>query len=573
MLCENCGARVSESDTNCPVCGVKIERETIKKTASTKNLIIEGSSNNKRKIITICALSFVLLIAIIAIISLLMRGNNDIEISSNTTNNVYEGITTENDYNTNDTTNDGSSSGDNNFDGTTNANEDELNYTDSPTEENNQFINTYEIEKLPVATLNVDKIVSSSTNVEKSSKIVFNGNINSDGQKDEYSYTVSVDGRLRVELSEIKSGAYMGLYVINSLGETVDYDDYCYNGEGVTLTGLKSEEVYTIKVTQKNGYSGYVLSIHEQKQTIDASNYTIIEDSIEFTGQRNVYTFSPKISGRYRFDVSEVKSGVYFDLMIFDHLGELIAEDDYCYNGEGVTVKGLEAGQQYKIQVRHDNGYSGYKLNIGHQKETVDITTYSTISDSIQYVDQRNVYNFKVPIDGRYRFEVANLKSGMYVHLIVFNSLDETVAEDEYCYNGEGVTLKGLEAGQEYEVQVRYASGKGDYNISVGKQKEIIDIDLPCEIKDSIEYTDQRNVYVLKSDDENSIDINITGLSSGGYVQIYVFNELDETVVYDDYFYNNDTLSFYAEINEVYDIQIRQSKGYSSYLLTIAEDV
>ena len=48
MLCENCGTRVSESDINCPVCGAKIERETIKKTTVSKALA-ESSNFGENK--------------------------------------------------------------------------------------------------------------------------------------------------------------------------------------------------------------------------------------------------------------------------------------------------------------------------------------------------------------------------------------------------------------------------------------------------------------------------------------------------------------------------------------------
>ena len=64
MLCENCGTRVSESNTNCPVCGLKIERDSKNNKGVTKSLNIENPPNNKKKIITVCSLVIVCLISI-----------------------------------------------------------------------------------------------------------------------------------------------------------------------------------------------------------------------------------------------------------------------------------------------------------------------------------------------------------------------------------------------------------------------------------------------------------------------------------------------------------------------------
>ena len=42
-------------------------------------------------------------------------------------------------------------------------------------------------------------------------------------------------------------------------------------------------------------------------------------------------------------------------------------------NGEGLTIKDMQAGETYQIQVRQYSGYDMYNLNLGLQKETVDM--------------------------------------------------------------------------------------------------------------------------------------------------------------------------------------------------------
>ena len=277
MLCENCGTRVSETDTNCPVCGLKIERDSKNNKGVTKSLNIENPPNNKKKIITVCSLVIVCLIAVMAIVIAITNKNNIVDTTSNTTTTTSENSIMDN-Y-PNDVEEQEEYDGFDNYNTTTDNTENDYNYSDDTFENDNQYIefNTYEINKLPVANLTVDKIVSNSTVVDKSSKITYNGNINAEDQKDEYVYTVAIDGRLRVELSEIKSGAYMGLYVINSLGETVDYDDYCYNGEGVTLKGLEAGQEYEVQVRYASGKGDYNISVGKQKEIIDDETVIVIK--------------------------------------------------------------------------------------------------------------------------------------------------------------------------------------------------------------------------------------------------------------------------------------------------------
>lgn len=61
---------------------------------------------------------------------------------------------------------------------------------------------------------------------------------------------------------------------------------------------------------------------------------------------------------------------------------------------------GLYAGHTYGISVKQDSGFSDYILFIGMQKATNDITGHTSLTDSVEFTDQRNVYLFTVPIDG-----------------------------------------------------------------------------------------------------------------------------------------------------------------------------
>lgn len=426
------------------------------------------------------------------------------------------------------------------------------------------------IGKIEQSAHSVEGLKSNATSGAAADVIRYSGNIGAEDQEDWYSFTAPYEGRYRIDVSGIQSGTDVRLYLYDELGDVVTSDTYCTNGEGITGKGLEAGKTYSIKVKQDSGYSSYSLAIGMQKAPIDLTGYTAISDSIEFIDQRNVYYFSVPLTGRYRFNMSEIYSGTDVELYIFDSLGNTVASDTYCTNGDGITVRDLQAGAIYEIQVRQDNGFSGYKLSIGYQKSTVDISDYTIVNDSIEYTDQRNVYSFTVPVDGRYRFELSGMTGGTDVELYMFNYLEETVASDTYCTNGDGITVKDLKAGETYEVQIRQDNGFSSYTLFIGKQKETVDISDKISISDSVEFTDQRNVYSFTAKSSGDVTITISGLESGVVVEAYVFDDLDSTVVSDTYFTNGDSITIKGcSIGEHYEIQIRQDSGMSNYTLNI----
>lgn len=427
-----------------------------------------------------------------------------------------------------------------------------------------------DIGKIEQSAHSIEGLTYNAANAVAADIVSYSGSIGADGQEDWYNFTTPYEGLYRVDISGIYNGTAVNLYLYNDLGDVIASDTYCQNEEGFTARGLEAGKTYTIKVAQDTGYTSYSLAIGMQKAPIDLTGYTEINDSVEYIDQKNVYYFSVPITGRYRFDMSEIHSGTSIELYLLDSLGDMVASDTYCTNGEGLTLRDLQAGAVYEIHVEQDNGFSGYKLSIGYQKDTVDITGYTLVNDSIEYTDQRNVYTFTVPIDGRYRFEVSGLSGGASVELYMFNYLDEIVNSDTYCTNGEGITVKGLNAGETYEVQIREDNGFSSYTLSIGKQKETVDISDKMYVSDSVEYTDQRNVYSFTAKSSGDVTVKIAGLESGVNVESCVFDDLENTVVSDTCFTNGESITIKdCTAGEHYEIQIRQDDGLSDYTLEI----
>lgn len=108
-----------------------------------------------------------------------------------------------------------------------------------------------------------------------------------------------------------------------------------------------------------------------------------------------------------------------------------------------LTIKDMQAGETYQVQVKQYTGLDSYTLSIGHQKETVDVTGYTVVKDSIEFKDQRNVYLFTPSITGRYRFEISDLTKGSdhEVNLLVYNSGGGEEASTSYGNSVRGKRL------------------------------------------------------------------------------------------------------------------------------------
>lgn len=440
------------------------------------------------------------------------------------------------------------------------------NYTET------EYTPTYteiDVPSLTINSLSIEGLPTNPTSVDAVEFLVYSGNISNEDQVDEYSFVAPYDGCYRADISELQNGVNVELYIIDDNGSSVASDTYCINEEGATANGLVAGHTYIVRVRQDSGYSGYKLSIGIQKPTLDITGYSTVSDSIEYTDQRNVYTFTAPLDGRYRFELSGIQNGTDFELYVYNYLEETLEYDSYCLNEEGVTVKDLKAGETYQIQVRQDDGFSSYTMYIGYQKATTDISNLSSLTDSVEYTDQRNVYSFIAPVDGRYRFEISGMQSGTDVELYMFNSLGETVDSDTYCMNGEGITVKGLVAGEIYELQIRQDSGLSGYTLSIGKQKETIETARNYIVNDCIEYTDQRNVYSLDVGSSGPITISIAGMNNGMVVELYVFDNLQEEVDSDSYCTNGEGITISNISSGQYWIQIRQYEGEGSYSLCI----
>ena len=418
--------------------------------------------------------------------------------------------------------------------------------------------------------LEIDPISPRSQTAENAEFLAWDGEITADDQADVYMFTARNSGTYRAELSGLKNGIAVELRILDENGEVITRNSYCTNREGATVPDLKAGCTYQIEVRQKESRGVYRLMLGMAKAETDISELTELKDSIEFTDQRNVYWFSVPRSGRYRFEFSRMMKGTAVQIRLYNDLEETVASDGYCTNGDGITVSDLKVGEVYRIEVIQAGDMGNYILSIGQQKDSVDISELTRVTDSMEYTDQRNVYWFAVPRDGRYRFGFSRMMKGFAVEVRVYNDLEEIVVSDGYCTNEDGVTLLEAKAGELYRIEVTQLDGTGSYILSVGPQKETVLIGRQTVVRDSIEYTDQCNVYELTADSAGEVRLTAEGMENGFAVELVVVNDLGEVITSDGYCANGDTLTVAGlSAGETVVILVRQLDRTGEYTLTV----
>lgn len=189
------------------------------------------------------------------------------------------------------------------------------------------------------------------------------GALTYDGQKDRFTFTAT-DTTYSIFVTGNSNDLRM--YVKNYLGETLDYDDWTANGDCLTMKNLTVGQVYTIEISKRSNNVEYTLHVHTPKAAFAVNSDMAVRDSLEYPGQKNVYTFTVDRAGDHEimFLIHEYSKYSYVDVKIYDANGKLIKEDSSVYNGNYFTLEGLEVGQTYTIYVSVYSGTADYTLSI-----------------------------------------------------------------------------------------------------------------------------------------------------------------------------------------------------------------
>jgi hypothetical protein len=245
--------------------------------------------------------------------------------------------------------------------------------------------------------------------------------------------------------------------------------------------------------------------------------------------------------GQYRFELDEMMAGMAVSIGVYAEKGNTINADGYSTSGEGITTAGLKAGQALDIRVQQKSGFGTYQLKVGTAKEKRDVTGYTVISDSTEFTGQKNHYTFVMPGDGICRMELAEMMANAAVAIEVKDRLGNRVNADGYCTSGEGLTLTSLKAGETYDVIISQSSGYSGYELRIGPPKPVVALTGNIMLEDSIQYTDQQNVYTIAAQGDR-LRLTLSEIPGSGAVALDVRDRLGNRLNADGYMQNGEKL-------------------------------
>ena len=100
-----------------------------------------------------------------------------------------------------------------------------------------------------------------------------------------------------------------------------------------------------------------------------------------------------------------------------------------------------------------------------------------------------------------------------------------------------------VQAKETYHIAVKQESNAGSYNLLVGCQKEIVDISKCTSVTDSIQFTEQRNVYSFVADESRDITFTFSDISDHAGMNLYIYNSDYKEVNYKTVMGNNSELT------------------------------
>lgn len=290
----------------------------------------------------------------------------------------------------------------------------------------------------------------------------FEGDINYTDKLIERSYKAPLTGTYRFDFKlTSNANARFRFFIKDSTNLRIVNEYDISNSKGVTIN-LVGGEVYKLYFEQQTDFSSFEMKIGVPHPEINIQGQSI-RDSITYEDQNNHYKYTASKTGRYRFECDPSDYTAYYYLTVTDTTG--VKKCNERLKGLGGDTVMLEAGQTYNIVVSQDTGLPyDYTLNV-HVPNDVKTIANRKIQGEITFTEQQNIYNFSVPVSGKYKFTVDASDATAKINLNVKNEKKANAINETYI--GDGSTFQAdLKSGQIYTAYVEQQSGTCEYTIT-----------------------------------------------------------------------------------------------------------
>lgn len=300
---------------------------------------------------------------------------------------------------------------------------------------------------------------------------------------------------------------------------------------------------------------------------VNRNDLAIIQGS-SFSGelksedQEDIYSYIAPTSGKYRFDLDSSDAQTTYKFSVYTQNNSVVCESKYSYNSSNGKTIELEAGQEYRIHVKQDNGYQQYMVTIGVPNEIKNVEGTS-IQGSISYIDQEDNYLYVAPETGLYYFDFGtdNVESTYYFKMYKLNN--ETVVSTSSRSEGKSIEL---ENGETYKIVIAQSSGTENYNVQIGVPNAIQSVEgnVICE---RFEYRYQQNIYLYTAPYSGQYQMTFEEDDVQCDYKIRVYSPINETLLSTSNRTDNRKIEMVE--GQTYTVEIQQEDGYPEYKVTI----
>ena len=185
------------------------------------------------------------------------------------------------------------------------------------------------------------------------------------------------------------------------------------------------------------------------------------------------YSLKAAQSGRCEWEFTRMESALKVQLIVKGPDGEEIVKEKGLVDGSKVYCD-LEKDENYSVEVTATEGKGGYVLLLGQNKATADISSYDSVTDSIEYKGQLNGYTYIPEVTGTYRFDVECDPENIPVSLVIYDSRDSKAGGGE-VKDGGGFAVE-MTSGAKYRIEASNSGKASEYTFSIGKPETSEDI-------------------------------------------------------------------------------------------------
>ena len=279
-------------------------------------------------------------------------------------------------------------------------------------------------------------------------------------------WQAEIDGRYRIWIEDQRAGSEFKLKVRNSLGQTVNHNDFYNYAPGLTVD-LTAGAQYEIELNYQSVQGGCTLCVGIPRPPMYIGAGRMIRDSISFREQINLCAFTAEVSGGYRVEVTGMLQGNEINLKLMNEQGYILEHTSFgAVQGTGISAD-LEAGKTYFIQVTERNGPCTYELTIGKPNLVLDLSGADAVGDRLYYRDQKNVYRYTAPVSGQYTISVAYVESTQETVTVSVLDIQGYKLEGRTSMGRDSSFKVNLDAGVTYQLAVKQRDACGEYTLVI----------------------------------------------------------------------------------------------------------